>query len=131
MPNYNSPRPARKNRRNDGYLSKILFWEQELTAYTLTGRSRYSLERIEDSLAYFKDRRAAWLQSQDRVAEGKRLFEQMSDARRAQGDENLHCDGEDLADSEDVRPAKLSAGTHSALMEWAKSVGLPTHPQNA
>lgn len=126
----NSPRSPRNNRRNDGYLSKILFWEQELTVYTLTGRSRYSLERIEESLVYFKGRRAAWLQSQDRLAEGKRLFEELSDARRAQGDENIHCDGEDLADGEDITRAKLSAGTHNALMEWAKSVGLPTHPQN-
>lgn len=112
MPNYNSPRPRRAN-RNDGYLSKILFWQQELDAYTLTGCSRYPLSRIEDSLAYFKERRAAYLRSLEYTAP-----------------ENLHCDGEDLPGSQDIVRAKLSAGTHNALMEWAKSVGLPTHPQN-
>lgn len=62
-------RPARPARNaNDGYLNKILFWQQELDAHTF-GRSKYPLSRIEESLAYFKGRHASWQNSQRMIAE--------------------------------------------------------------
>ena len=88
MNNTNSPR---RTRRNDGYASKILFWEQELKNHQ-SDVSRYPLSRIEESLAYFKERRAAFLRSQESVNEGKRLFEQLCDERKAQGQEATEND---------------------------------------
>jgi len=58
----------RNKRNNDGYQGKVEFWEDQLALakqakeFALVDHSRYSLERCRESLAYFKGKRAAYLE---------------------------------------------------------------------
>jgi hypothetical protein len=56
MPHKNT----RRRRANDGYQSKVETWTKHLND-ALKGEGRYSVERCEESLAYFKGKRAAYL----------------------------------------------------------------------
>lgn len=44
-------------RKNDGYRGKVAFWTEQLEL-AQKGEGRYSLERCEESLAYFKEKAA-------------------------------------------------------------------------
>lgn len=56
-----------RRRANDGYQSKVEFWEDQLALakqakeFALVDHARYTIERCEESLAYFKGKRAAYL----------------------------------------------------------------------
>ena len=50
----------RNKRNNDGYQGKVAFWTEQL-ALAQNGEGRYPIERCEESLAYFKGKRAAYL----------------------------------------------------------------------
>lgn len=50
----------RNRRNNDGYQGKVAFWTEQLTL-AQNGEGRYPIERCEESLAYFKGKRAAYL----------------------------------------------------------------------
>ncbi len=52
---------TRRRRANDGYQSKVEFWTEQLALAKEGGQTRYTLERCEESLAYFKGKRAAYL----------------------------------------------------------------------
>jgi len=60
-PSTNTQHVMKRNRRNnDGYQGKVAFWTEQL-ALAQNGEGRYSIERCEESLAYFKGKRAAYL----------------------------------------------------------------------
>ncbi len=54
-----------RRRANDGYQSKVEFWTEQLALAKEGGDTRYTLERCEESLAYFKAKRAAYLSEQE------------------------------------------------------------------
>lgn len=54
MRNNNSPRPARRQRANDGYVGKVVFWFGQLQlALNHNPAAKYPVERCWDSLEYF------------------------------------------------------------------------------
>ena len=54
-----------RRRANDGYQSKVEFWTEQLALAKEGGQTRYPIERCEESLAYFKGKRAAYLSEQE------------------------------------------------------------------
>ena len=89
----NNPR----NRRNDGYQSKVTFWTEQLQL-AMDGKSKYSYERCVDSLTYFKERRAAYLEGNAMLQERKEV----------------------------VKPI-LNARAHYSLQQWAEEMGFDKH----
>tara|TARA_R110000851_G_scaffold198257_2_gene349404 strand:+ start:72 stop:458 length:387 start_codon:yes stop_codon:yes gene_type:complete len=51
---------AKREKKIDGYQGKVDFWEDQL-ALAKEGEGRYPLERCEESLAYFKGKRADYI----------------------------------------------------------------------
>lgn len=51
---------AKRQRKNDGYQAKVEFWTEQLNL-ARNGEGRYPIERCEESLTYFKGKRAAHL----------------------------------------------------------------------
>ena len=51
---------AKREKKIDGYQGKVDFWEDQL-ALAKEGEGRYPIERCEESLAYFKDKRADYV----------------------------------------------------------------------
>ena len=58
----------RNRRNNDGYQGKVAFWTEQL-ALAQNGEGRYSIERCEESLAYFKGKRADYLAKHGETSE--------------------------------------------------------------
>jgi hypothetical protein len=66
---------AKRERKNDGYLGKVEFWTEQLALAKeaeqlgLEDHSRYPIERCEESLAYFKGKRADYLAKHGETSE--------------------------------------------------------------
>ena len=59
---------AKRQRKNDGYLGKVETWTKHLND-ALKGEGRYSIERCEESLTYFKGKRADYLAKHGETSE--------------------------------------------------------------
>lgn len=57
-----------KRRNNDGYQAKVEFWTEQLNL-AVNGEGRYPIERCEESLTYFKGKRAAYLAKHGETSE--------------------------------------------------------------
>jgi hypothetical protein len=51
---------AKREKKIDGYQGKVDFWEDQLSL-AKEGEGRYPIERCEESLAYFKGKRADYI----------------------------------------------------------------------
>mgnify|MGYP003136331682 CR=1 FL=1 len=76
-----------RRRANDGYQSKVEFWTEQLALAKEGGQTRYTRERCEESLAYFKGKRAAYLSEQESAEERairkcRAAFEGLSESER-------------------------------------------------
>jgi len=59
---------AKRQRKNDGYAAKVEQWTDHLNL-ALKGEGRYSIERCEESLTYFKGKRAAYIAKHGETSE--------------------------------------------------------------
>lgn len=59
---------AKRQRKNDGYAAKVEFWTEQLNL-ARNGEGRYPIERCEESLTYFKGKRAAYLAKHGETSE--------------------------------------------------------------
>ena len=59
---------AKRQRKNDGYQAKVELWTKQLNL-ARNGEGRYSIERCEESLAYFKGKRAAYIAKHGETSE--------------------------------------------------------------
>lgn len=59
---------AKRQRKNDGYQAKVEFWTEQLNL-ARNGEGRYPIERCEESLAYFKGKRAAHMDKHGETSE--------------------------------------------------------------
>jgi hypothetical protein len=60
---------AKRQRKNDGYQAKVEFWTEQLNLAKEGGQTRYPIERCEESLTYFKGKRAAYLAKHGETSE--------------------------------------------------------------
>jgi len=60
---------AKRQRKNDGYQAKVEFWTEQLALAKEGGQTRYPIERCEESLAYFKGKRADYLAKHGETSE--------------------------------------------------------------
>ena len=54
---HNDMNKNRRNRLNDNYEGKVTFWTDQLEL-ALEGKSKYSVQKCDESLKYFKSKRA-------------------------------------------------------------------------
>ena len=59
---------AKRQRKNDGYQAKVETWTKHLND-ALKGEGRYSIERCEESLTYFRGKRAAYIAKHGETSE--------------------------------------------------------------
>jgi len=59
---------AKRQRKNDGYQAKVEFWTEQLNL-ARNGEGRYPIERCEESLTYFKGKRADYLAKHGETSE--------------------------------------------------------------
>jgi len=59
---------AKRERKIDGYQAKVEFWTEQLNL-ARNGEGRYPIERCEESLTYFKGKRAAYIAKHGETSE--------------------------------------------------------------